>query len=73
MKKPDHVQIVQDYIMSSDLDTAHTLALFERLEPIFELMYDLSLTDVVPIRDIGPIDFDDKNWGKSIRNQSKPH
>ena len=52
----DHVQILQDHITSSDLTTAQTFALFERLEPIFEKMYDLGLTKVVPVRDMAPLD-----------------
>ena len=73
MKQPDHVKRVQDYIMSSDLDSAHVFALFERLEPIFELMYDLSMTEVVPVRDLGPIDFEDDSWTRPRGNKSRSH
>jgi hypothetical protein len=59
MKKPDYVRIVQDYIMSGEFDAPQVFSLLERLEPIFELMYDLALTEVVPERDIGAVDFED--------------
>jgi hypothetical protein len=62
--KVDHVQVLQDYIISSDLTAAQLFALFERLEPIFQQMYDLGLTKVMPVRDMRPVDemFNDQEF-----------
>lgn len=73
MKKPDHVKIVQDYILSGELDNRHVFSLLERLEPIFELMYDLFLTEVVPVRDLGPIDFEDDSSTRQNKKKSSLH
>lgn len=55
MKGVDHVQIVQDYVMSDAFSSVQTFALLERLEPVFEAMYDAGLTKVVPVRDLQPL------------------
>lgn len=73
MKKPDHVKIVQDYILSGEMDNRQVYSLLERLEPIFELMYDLSLTEVVPVRDLGPIEFEDDGWTHPGRSKLIVH
>jgi hypothetical protein len=73
MKKLDHVKIVQDYILSGELDNRHVFSLLERLEPIFELMYELSLTEVVPVRELGPIDFEEDSCTGPNKRKSTLH
>jgi len=73
MKKPDYVRVVQDYILSGEFDAPHVFSLLERLEPIFELMYDLSLTEVLPVRDLGPVNFEDDSGTQPSKCKSTVH
>jgi hypothetical protein len=41
--------------MRGNFTTAETFYLLEALEPIFEKMYDLGQTAVVPVRDLPPL------------------
>jgi hypothetical protein len=51
----DYVLNAQNRILHSDLSLTQTFALLEVMEPIFEKMYDLGQTDVVPVRDLPPL------------------
>jgi hypothetical protein len=51
----DYVLNAQNRIMRGNFTTAETFYLLEALEPIFEKMYDLGQTAVVPVRDLPPL------------------